>query len=62
MQDEKVKRETQDLKQCQQNLNALGTLKTQITRLKQVFDNLMSRRFAIAGVRLSIDRCTATYV
>ncbi|OQV64874.1 hypothetical protein AK51_06450 [Serratia nematodiphila DZ0503SBS1] len=28
LQDEKVKRETQDLKQCQQNLNALGTLKT----------------------------------
>ena len=56
LQDEKAKRETQDLKQCQQNLNALGTLKTaDYPAKKQVFDNLMSGASQYAGVRTQVN-------
>ncbi|HFF8968849.1 hypothetical protein [Serratia bockelmannii] len=59
LQDEKVKRETQDLKQCQQNLNALGTLKTaDYPAKKQVFDNLMSGASQYAGVRTQVNERT----
>ncbi|MCW6015356.1 hypothetical protein K1Y38_21350 [Serratia marcescens] len=59
LQDEKVKRETQDLKQCQQNLNALGTLKTaDYPTKKQVFDNLMSGASQYAGVRTQVNERT----
>ncbi|WP_048797044.1 MULTISPECIES: hypothetical protein [Serratia] len=56
LQDEKVKRETQDLKQCQQNLNALGRLKTaDYPAKKEVFDNLMSGASQYAGVRPQVN-------
>ncbi|WP_420284024.1 hypothetical protein [Serratia liquefaciens] len=56
LQDEKIKRETQDLKQCQQNLNALGTLKmAEYPAKKQVFDNLMSAASQYAGVRAQVN-------
>ncbi|HHK8233180.1 TPA: hypothetical protein ACQVHP_004938 [Serratia marcescens] len=59
LQDEKVKRETQDLKQCQQNLSALGTLKTaDYPAKKQVFDNLMSGASQYAGVRTQVNERT----
>ncbi|EPP8560697.1 hypothetical protein RG489_003786 [Serratia marcescens] len=59
LQDEKIKRETQDLKQCQQNLNALGTLKTaDYPTKKQVFDNLMSGASQYAGVRTLVNERT----
>ncbi|MEL5629037.1 hypothetical protein [Serratia nevei] len=59
LQDEKAKRETQDLKQCQQNLNALGTLKTaDYPAKKQVFDNLMSGASQYAGVRTQVNERT----
>ncbi|WP_420067289.1 hypothetical protein [Serratia ureilytica] len=59
LQDEKVKRETQDLKQCQQNLSALGTLKTaDYPAKKQVFDNLMSGASQYAGVRTQVNKRT----
>ncbi|HHK8152462.1 TPA: hypothetical protein ACQVIB_003555 [Serratia marcescens] len=59
LQDEKVKRETRDLKQCQQNLNALGTLKTaDYPTKKQVFDNLMSGASQYAGVRPQVNERT----
>lgn len=59
LQDENVKRETQDLKQCQQNLSALGTLKTaDYPARKQVFDNLMSGASQYAGVRAQINERT----
>lgn len=58
-QDEKAKRETQDLKQCQQNLSALGTLKTQdYLAKKQVFDNLMSGASQYASVRTQVNERT----
>ncbi|MGU9756051.1 hypothetical protein ACV1BL_00380 [Serratia marcescens] len=59
LQNEKVKRETQDLKQCQQNLNVLGTLKTaDYPAKKQVFDNLMSGASQYAGVRPQVNERT----
>ncbi len=59
LQDEKAKRETQDLKQCQQNLSALGTLKTaDYPAKKQVFDNLMSGASQYAGVRTQVNEHT----
>ncbi|HGM5456454.1 TPA: hypothetical protein ACKPZ5_004443 [Serratia marcescens] len=59
LQDEKTKRETQDLKQCQQNLNALGMLKTaDYPAKKQVFDNLMSGASQYAGVRTQVNERT----
>ncbi|ALL35898.1 hypothetical protein [Serratia marcescens] len=59
LQDEKIKRETQDLKQCQQNLNALGTLKTaDYPAKKQVFDNLMSGASQYAGLRTQVNERT----
>ncbi|HEJ8043613.1 TPA: hypothetical protein SMI51_003619 [Serratia marcescens] len=59
LQDEKAKRESQDLKQCQQNLNALGTLKTaDYPAKKQVFDNLMSGASQYAGVRTQVNERT----
>lgn len=59
LQDQKVKRETQDLKQCQQNLNTLGTLKTaDYPAKKQVFDNLMSGASQYAGVRPQVNERT----
>ncbi|MFO6502695.1 hypothetical protein ACLD9R_19590 [Serratia marcescens] len=59
LQDEKAKREIQDLKQCQQNLNALGTLKTaDYPAKKQVFDNLMSGASQYAGVRTQVNERT----
>lgn len=58
-QDEKAKRETQDLKQCQQNLSALGTLKTQdYPAKKQAFDNLMSGASQYASVRTQVNERT----
>nr|WP_315290297.1 hypothetical protein [Serratia proteamaculans] len=58
-QDDKAKRETQDLKQCQQNLSALGTLKTEGYQAKKlVFDNLMSSASQYASVRTQVNERT----
>ena len=59
LQEEKVKRETQDLKQCQQNLSALGTLKTDnYLAKKKVFDDLMSGASQYASIRSQVNEHT----
>ncbi|AGP46855.1 hypothetical protein M621_05695 [Serratia plymuthica S13] len=59
LQGEKVERETQDLKQCQQSLTALGTLKTDnYLAKKKVFDDLMSEASQYAGIRSQVNEHT----
>lgn len=59
LQDEKVKRETEDLKQCQQNLSSLGTLKTDnYLAKKKVFSDLMSGASQYAGIRSQVNEHT----
>ncbi|WP_256814440.1 MULTISPECIES: hypothetical protein [unclassified Serratia (in: enterobacteria)] len=59
LQDEKVKREIQDLKQCQQNLNVLATLKTDNYAVKKkIFDDLMSGASQYAGIRAQVNANT----
>lgn len=59
LQDEKLKRETQDLKQCQQSLSALATLKTDnYLAKKKVFDDLMSGASQYAGIRAQVNEHT----
>ncbi|WP_258090200.1 hypothetical protein [Serratia liquefaciens] len=54
--DEKVKREASELKQCQQNLNALGTLRTETyLAKKKVFDELMAGASQYAGIRSQVN-------
>ncbi|CAI1190801.1 Uncharacterised protein [Serratia marcescens] len=57
--DEKTLREIQDLKQCQQNLNALGALKTvSYPAKKRMFDELMSSASQYAGIRAQVNELT----
>lgn len=58
-QNEKAKRETQDLKQCQQNLSALGALKADnYSDKKRIFDTLMSAASQYASVRAQVNERT----
>lgn len=57
--DDKAMRETRDLKQCQQNLNVLGMLKTESYAVqKQMFDALMSGASQYAGIRTQVNEHT----